>query len=95
MVVKLVFRTVSQVNVCLQGVELNHPRAGSAPAFLHTSAPLGGYGGFGMYSSPYGTAFNTGVRQKLAPDEGLLHMAQYATGFSFERAGNPKLAFSS
>ncbi len=67
--------TESHGDVCLQGVELGHPRAGSAPAFLHTSAPLGGYGGFGMYSSPYGTAFNTGVRQKLAPVERLLHLA--------------------
>ena len=66
----------------LQAVELQAPRAGSAPAFLHTSAPLGGYGGYGasmghgMYSSPYGTAFNTGVRQDTAVVQGLLHACQ-------------------
>ena len=72
--------TESHVKRCLQGVELGHPRAGSAPASLHTSAPLGGFGGYGasmghgMYSNPYG-AFNTGAKQKLAPVAGLLNVA--------------------
>ena len=56
--------------VILQAVEMNAPRAGSAPAFLNTAAAnsVGGYGGYvaglgpNMYGRPYGSAFNTGAQ---------------------------------
>ena len=84
-----------------QAVEVNAPRSGSAPAFLHTSAanPLG-YGGYGasmstgMYSSPYGPAFNTGVKQQPHPSNCCCMLPGVCKPFPLE-AGTLNKAHSS